>query len=255
MIRVGITGCLGRMGRYLSEEISKTPGCVLAGGTVRASHPQVGQTVDGYLLESSPERLFEKSDVIIDFTTPGSTERHLELARLKKIPLVIGTTGFSDETDQAITQASREIPLVQSPNMSLGINLLMSLVEKTASLLDENFDIEIMETHHRHKKDAPSGTSIKLGKMAASGRKTTLSLPISLDRNHLRQQGEIGFSVSRGGGIPGDHAVSFASEGEVLTLSHRSLTPVIYAQGAIKAAQWLLYQPPGRYGMKEVLGI
>lgn len=255
MVRIGVTGCLGRMGAQLVAAIESTKGCTLAGGTVRPNHPYVGQPFKSIILESDPEKVFQSSQVIIDFTTAGSTEHHLDLAKKYKTPMVIGTTGFSSQTDHAITQASKTISLVQAFNMSVGINLLLNLVEKTSALLDKSYDIEIFEMHHRHKKDAPSGTTIHLGEAAARGRKINLPPKISTDRNHLRQEGEIGFSASRGGGVPGDHAVSFAGEGEVLSLSHRSLTPAIYAQGAVRAALWLLDKTPGRYGMKDVLGI
>lgn len=262
MIKIGVLGCQGRMGRLIVAEILQTSGCLFSSGSVKKQH-LLEKEFETFLksfdkfhsVTSNPEEVFKSSEVIIDFTTVGATIQHLELAQHYKIPLVIGTTGLSKEDDHRITDTAKEIPLLQDFNTSLGHTLMINLVEKMAYILDESYDIEIFEMHHSLKKDAPSGSSLNLGKAVAKGRGIPFLDKINTDRNQLRKRGEIGFSVARGGNVTGDHSVIFAGDKEMITLSHRAFSPALFAQGAVKAAQWLIKQKPGRYQMRDVLAL
>jgi 4-hydroxy-tetrahydrodipicolinate reductase len=240
MIHIGVLGSSGRMGRAILEALDANPRCEL-------SHAGTRNNVDS---------LFKESDVVIDFTSPEALSNHVSLSLNHKKPLVIGTTGLKDNHNGLIMSASSQIPVVIAPNMSIGMTLLSTMVERAASFLDETYDIEIAELHHRHKKDAPSGTSLMLGTAAAKGRGETLKeLACGPDRNGVRKQGAIGFAVQRGGSIFGDHSVRYIGDEEVIELSHRGLSRKSYAKGALRAAEWVIKQKPGQYSMIDVLGL
>ena len=223
------------MGRLLAQELEsgQWPGLSYGGGSVSTD---------------APEAIFEGNDLVIDFTTKAATRAHLEAAiRLKK-PLVIGTTGLDQDDLKRMEEAAKTCPILYSANMSVGVNLLAVLVEQAASRLGEAFDIEIMETHHRNKVDAPSGTALLLGR--ATRREAE-----PIDRNGKRGTGTVGYAVQRGGDVIGEHSVSFFGPGERLELSHRAHDRSLFAKGALRAAQWLIGQPNGLYSMRDVLSL
>jgi 4-hydroxy-tetrahydrodipicolinate reductase len=240
MIHVGVLGSSGRMGQAIVEALKNHPHCTLS----------VSGTRD------NTEQLFKGSDVIIDFTSPEALETHLNLSLDYKKPLVVGTTGLLPPHHQLTSSAAALIPLVVAANMSPGIALLRNFVEKAAHYLNETYDIEITELHHRHKKDAPSGTALLLGQSAAKGRHKILdNLKCDHTQAGERKIGSIGFSVQRGGAIIGDHSVRFMGDEEMLELSHRGLSRAVYAKGALRAAEWVIKQNPGLYSMVDVLGL
>lgn len=253
-MKIGITGCLGRMGQMLVHEIihGNHEAIELAGGSVLTEDEK--KDVEFFATEKADE-LFKASDVIIDFTQPEATENHIALAVQSKIPLVIGTTGLSAAQEEAIAKASQTCPIVYAANMSLGVNLMLALVEKAAKSLDDSWDIEIHETHHHHKIDSPSGTALALGKAAALGRNVSLDNKKSIERSGARQPGDIGFSVQRGGDVAGEHTVSFFGQSERIALTHLANDRAIFARGALHAAQWLHQKAPGLYSMRDVLGL
>lgn len=202
----------------------------------------------GSLSTDAPGKIFETTDLVIDFTTPAATRAHIAAAIQHQKPLVIGTTGLSADDLILIQDASKTCPILYSANMSVGINLLAALVEQASARLGENFDIEIMETHHRNKVDAPSGTALLLGR--ATGREAE-----NLDRSGKRGTGTIGYAVQRGGDVIGEHSVNFFGPGERLELSHRAHDRSLFAKGALRAAQWLKDQPNGLYSMRDVLSL
>jgi 4-hydroxy-tetrahydrodipicolinate reductase len=265
-VRMGVIGCGGRMGRMLLAEIAGAEGCALAGGTAKPGSTHVGADLGelagigriGLNAGNAPGKLIGDSDVIIEFSTPAATASHAALAAEQGTAMVVGTTGLSASQADALRAAAKRIPIVWAANTSLGINLLLGLVEQVAARLGPEWDIEIMEMHHRGKVDAPSGTALALGRAAASGRGTTLDAVAQRGRDGItgaRRSGDIGFASLRGGDAVGDHHVLFAGAGERLELSHRATNRAIYATGAVRAARWVVGRPPGLYGMKEVLGL
>lgn len=241
MTAIGIYGSAGRMGRVIAT-IAADEGASIAGG------------VDA---REDPVPLAHDSDVLVDFSTPAALEAHLAAAVDAGTPIVIGTTGLSATHHTLIDRAAETIAVLQTGNTSLGVTLLGILVQQAAQRLGPEWDIEIVEMHHRHKVDAPSGTALLLGEAAARGRNTTLNEERVDGRAGLvgaRTEGTIGFSSLRGGTVIGDHQVVFAGEGERIELGHRGEDRSIFARGAVKAAMWLAGRPAGRYGMAEVLG-
>lgn len=205
-----------------------------------------------------PQVLAEQADVLIDFSTPEALAANLQAARGAACAIVIGTTGLSPDHLARMCEAAAHVPVLQAANMSLGVNLLAHLVRQTAARLGRNWDIEILEMHHRHKRDAPSGTALLLGEAAAEGRGEPLPALREAPRDgpdSLRADGGIGFAVLRGGSVAGDHQVVFAGDGERLELGHRAESRAVFARGAIEAALWLSGRPAGRYGMTDVLGV
>ncbi|HEX6374511.1 MAG TPA: 4-hydroxy-tetrahydrodipicolinate reductase [Allosphingosinicella sp.] len=197
-------------------------------------------------------------DVFVDFSVPEAVGKHLAQARSARKPLLIGTTGLSADHHRLIDEASAEIPLIYAANTSLGVNLLVHLVRETAARLGEDWDLEIVEMHHRMKADAPSGTALMLGRAAAEGRGVALDAVAERGRDGLtgpREAGRIGFHALRGGSVAGEHLAIFAADGERLELGHRAESREIFARGAIEAALWLLGKPAGRYSMADVLGL
>tara|TARA_R110002095_G_scaffold171206_4_gene148772 strand:- start:1737 stop:2540 length:804 start_codon:yes stop_codon:yes gene_type:complete len=263
---IGVLGANGRMGQELIKAICEDNQTLLKSALVRQGHDLDGKNL-GILTplcadltyESDVSKAFEKSDVILDFTLPKATGAFLEKALERQTPLVIGTTGLSPEDHVLMEKVARTVPVVYGTNMSLGITVLNALVEQTATFLGEDFDIEILEMHHRHKKDAPSGTALTLGDFAARGRGVPFESVASFERHgeaqQARKKGDIGFATLQGGGVAGDHSVLFASEDEVLTLSHRALNRSVFAKGAVRAAKWVVTQEPGLYNMRNVLGL
>ena len=264
--RIGVVGCGGRMGRMLLAEIATSEGCALAGGCATPGSGYVNQDIGelagigrlGISVGDDAEKLIRDSDVVIEFTTPAATATHAAQAAELAKPIVIGTTGLSAEEGAAVREAARKVPIVWAPNMSLGINLLLGVVEEVARRLRPNWDVEIMEMHHRGKVDAPSGTALALGRAVAAGRKVTFEEVQQRGRDGItgpRRTGDIGFVALRGGDAVGDHHVVFAGAGERLALTHRATSRSIYAKGAVEAARWVLGRPPGLYSLKEVLGL
>jgi len=264
--RIGVIGCGGRMGRMLIADIIATEGCYLAGGAVRPGNSSLGQDLGelagigrlGLAATGDARQVLRDSDVAIDFTTPEATVAHAALAAELGRPIVIGTTGLSGQQEAAIRAAAERVPVVWAANTSLGINLLFGLVEQVAARLGPDWDIEIVEMHHRGKVDAPSGTALALGRAAAAARGVAFEEVAQRGRDGItgpRKAGAIGFAALRGGDNIGEHHVIFAGLGERLELVHRATNRAIYAKGAVRAARWLVDRPPGLYGMKEVLGL
>lgn len=261
-VKIGILGCAGRNGRLLLKEVYEDTGCHLVGGIVREGGSGHGEDLGtlagisplGIYAHAQPGVLFEEADVLIDFTNPASTLHHVDLAVEYQKPIVIGTTGFSDEERSIIIQKSDKTPILLASNMTLGIALLSILVEKVAAVLDDAYDIEIIEAHHRYKKDTPSGTSKSLIRAAHRGRKNE-------DKNKFlfhnkpgeREKGSIGVSVVRGGHEVGKHSVYFYGNEETLELTHQVHDRRIFAKGAVRASKWLYGHHPGLYRLKDVL--
>jgi 4-hydroxy-tetrahydrodipicolinate reductase len=265
-LRIGISGCAGRMGRMLIAEVAATPGCTLSGGVDSPASQELGKDIGelagigavGLTAGSDVAALLASSDVVIEFSIPEATLAHVALAAQASRPLVIGTTGLDEKAHQALAAAAKSAPLLWAPNMSLGVNWLLALVEQTAQRLGDDYDIEVLEMHHRHKVDAPSGTALALAKAAADGRKIDLSAKSQRTRDGItgaRKRGDIGFATLRGGDNAGEHRVIFAADGEMIELTHRATSRRVFARGAVAAAQFLAPQKPGLYSMKDVLGI
>ena len=264
--RMGVVGCGGRMGRMLVAEIAAGEGCALAGGCAKPGSGYTNQDIGelagigrlGISVGDDTEKLIGDSDVVIEFTTPAATAIHAAQAAGLGKAMVVGTTGLSAEEGEKVQRAERTVPIVWAPNMSLGINLLLGLVEDVARRLGPDWDVEIMEMHHRGKVDAPSGTALALGGAAAAGREVAFETVQQRGRDGItgpRRSGDIGFAALRGGDAVGDHHVVFAGAGERLELIHRATSRSIYAKGAVQAARWVVGRPPGLYGLKEVLGL
>lgn len=244
------------MGQAIIAEIEATDGMELSGGVERPGHPLCGASLGGdKVIGANAKPIAYLSDVLIDFTSPVALQENLDAALDANIGLVIGTTGLEDEDHAAIDKAARTIPILQAPNMSLGVNVLAMLVEKATRALGEDYDVEIWEMHHRHKVDPPSGTALFLGEAAARGRGRTLAeLRLPDIREGARKRGGIGFAVLRGGSVAGDHRVLLAADGERLELGHVAESRTLFAKGAVTAAKWLASKPAGRYSMKDVVG-
>jgi 4-hydroxy-tetrahydrodipicolinate reductase len=242
MARIGIIGSQGRMGNAIAAAIAEA-GEELSGGIDQGGDP----------LE-----LARASDVLVDFSSPHAREANLDAAIAAGVPIVVGTTGLEERHHWLCDSAGQSIAVLQTGNTSLGVTVLAHLVREAASLLGDDWDIEIVETHHRMKVDAPSGTALLLGEAAAAGRGIRLGDSSERGRDGItgrRAQGAIGFASLRGGTVAGDHAVHFLSDNERLTLSHLAENRAIFAKGAVRAAQWLIGKEPGRYTMPEVLGL
>ena len=265
-LRIGIVGAAGRMGRMVALCAHETDGCVVAGGTEQPGSDAVGRDLGtlagigtlGVAVGDDPAALFAAVDAVIDFTAPAATVAHAALAAQSKTVHIIGTTGLGPDDLAAIERAAQQTAIMRAPNMSLGVNLLMGLAEQVAGALDADYDIEILEMHHRHKVDAPSGTALGLGQAVAAGRGVDLDAVAQRTRDGItgaRRRGDIGFATLRGGDVVGDHAVIFAAPGERIELTHKASSREIYARGAIRAALWACGKPPGLYAMTDVLGI
>jgi 4-hydroxy-tetrahydrodipicolinate reductase len=265
-MRLIVAGAGGRMGRALTRVISETPGAVLAGALEAPGSEMLGKDAgvlaglpaNGILLSGDLWSMSANADGILDFTVPAATIANVAIAAQRGLVHIIGTTGLSVSDDAVIKSVTSRAIVVKSGNMSLGINLLAALVKRVAQSLDENFDIEILEMHHRGKIDAPSGTALMLGEAAAAGRQVALEKHSARGRDGLtgaRRAGDIGFASLRGGTAAGDHSVVFAGPSERITLSHHAEDRVLFAHGALKAALWARGKQPGFYTMADVLGL
>lgn len=261
-----ITGGSGRMGQMLINTVLGSDKCRLVGVIERSGHDWVGQDIGtamggqpvGITVTDDALEAFAKAQAVIDFTAPAATVAFAELAAQARAVHVIGTTGMSDADLAALRAASRHAVIVRAGNMSLGVNLLVKLTQKVAAALDEDFDIEIIEAHHHHKVDAPSGTALMLGEAAAQGRGVHLNDVRDSGRDGLtgaRKRGDIGFAAIRGGDIVGEHDVMFAAPGERIVLRHVATDRAVFARGALKAALWGQDKSPGEYDMMDVLGL
>lgn len=263
---IGIAGAGGRMGRMLLRAVDETPDCRIAGGSVLPGTAELesdlgtlaGLAPLGLKPAADAEALFAASDVVIDFTAPAASVAHAGIAARLGKRLVVGTTGLDAAGRAAIAEQARHTAILIAANMSQGVTLLLSLVEQVARALDESFDIEIVEMHHRMKVDAPSGTALALGEAAAAGRGAPLEkLWIKSRDGHTgpRPSGAIGFATLRGGDVVGEHSVVFAGPGERIEITHKAQSREVFAHGAVRAARWLAERPPGLYDMRDVLGL
>ncbi|TNC10494.1 4-hydroxy-tetrahydrodipicolinate reductase [Methylobacterium terricola] len=265
-MRLVVVGASGRMGRMLIQAVAGTEGCTLSGAIEREGSPVVGQDAGmlaglaplGVPVTDDPLPAFAEADGVLDFTAPAATVFYAELAAQARIVHVVGTTGLSPDDLTKLKAAAFHARIVQSGNMSLGVNLLAGLVRKVAATLGDEFDIEILEMHHRHKVDAPSGTALLLGEAAAEGRGVALEqrkVAVRDGQTGPREPGTIGFATLRGGSVVGEHSVIFAGAGERIELTHRASDRGLFAAGAVKAALWAQPREPGFYGMDDVLGL
>ncbi len=263
-LRVVVTGVTGRMGSLLVKLVRDTAGFVVAGGTERPGTQFIGldlglATKLGALevptCASLDEALAPGADVVIDFTTPEASVAHARTCAAKKVPLVVGSTGFSAEAKASMAEAATAIPLVMSPNMSVGVNLVIEVAAQLAKRLGEDFDVEVLETHHRLKKDAPSGTAVRLAEELARalGRTNEDIRSSRVGQVGERPRKEIGVQALRGGDVVGEHTVFFFGDGERVELTHRASSREQFGRGALRAAKWVVGQQPGLYGMGEVL--
>ncbi|THD66107.1 MAG: 4-hydroxy-tetrahydrodipicolinate reductase [Bradyrhizobium sp.] len=266
-MRLIVAGAGGRMGRALTRVIAETPGVVVTGALEAPGSELLGKdagvlaglpAANGVKLSADLWSLTKEADGILDFTVPGATIANVAIAAERGLVHIIGTTGLSASDDAVIRSVTSRAVVVKSGNMSLGVNLLAALVKRVAQALDEDFDIEILEMHHRAKIDAPSGTALLLGEAAAAGRKIALDQHSARGRDGhtgARKAGDIGFASLRGGTVTGDHTVIFAGAMERIELTHRAEDRTMFAQGAIKAALWARDKKPGFYSMADVLGL
>ena len=258
-MKIGIVGCSGRMGQMLVAAVQANPASVLSGGTERQGSSSIGQKLaEDLVIGADPAHLFAASDAVIDFTSPAATRIHAELAAQHGTALIVGTTGLMAEDEALLQRTALTVPVVYAPNYSVGVTLLSILVERAAAALGEDFDIEIVEMHHRHKVDAPSGTALGLGRAAAKGRDVALDHVWCKARDGqtgARPKGEIGFATLRGGDVVGDHSVIFAGDGERVELTHKASNRSVFAVGAVRAALWTKDRQPGLYSMVDVLGV
>ena len=263
---IAVTGASGRMGQMLIRTIADSKRVHLTGAVERTGHAWIGRDVGeamggaalGVIVTDDALEAFAPSQAIIDFTAPAATIAFARLAAQARAVHVIGTTGFSDDEVEALKPAARHCAQIRAGNMSLGVNLLTMLTEKVARALDEDFDIEIVETHHNQKVDAPSGTALMLGEAAATGRGVALDRVSNRGRDGItgaRTRGDIGFAAIRGGDVVGEHDVIFAAAGERIVLRHIATDRAVFARGALKAALWGQGREPGSYDMLDVLGL
>lgn len=261
-----ITGASGRMGQTLIKAVQASDAMRLVGALERPGHDWVGRDIGvamgeaevGVIVGDDPLVAFANAQAVIDFTAPAATVAHATIAAQARIVHVIGTTGMSDDELAKITAAARHATIIRAGNMTLGVNLLTVLTKKVAAALDDDFDIEIVEAHHHHKVDAPSGTALMLGEAAAEGRGVRLDDVSDRGRDGItgaRKRGDIGFAAIRGGDIAGEHDVIFAAPGERIVLRHIATDRSIFARGALKAALWGQGRDPGAFDMLDVLGL
>jgi 4-hydroxy-tetrahydrodipicolinate reductase len=265
-IAVAVTGCSGRMGRMLIRALDEREDVRLIGATERPGHDWIGRDL-GEAMGGTPRDLqvtddplpvFARAHAVLDFTSPAATVQHAALAAQARLVHVIGTTGLEGDDLARLSAAARHAVIVRAGNMSLGVNLLLGLTRQVAAALDEEFDIEIVEAHHRMKVDAPSGTALMLGEAAAEGRGVALGQVADRGRDGqtgARARGAIGFAALRGGDVVGEHDVVFAGAGERIVLRHVATDRMIFARGALRAALWGQGKKPGQYTMADVLGL
>jgi 4-hydroxy-tetrahydrodipicolinate reductase len=265
MLNIAIAGSSGRMGRALIEAVNQAPDMRLAAALERAGSALLGKDAGelvgapcGTPITDNADSALQGAQALIDFTRPEGTLAHLALCRKHKTNIVIGTTGFTPEQKQMIQDASRDIGIVFAPNMSVGVNIVFKLLEQAAQVLNEGYDIEIIEAHHRHKVDAPSGTALRMGEVVAQALARDLGECAVYGREGVtgeRNPSTIGFATVRGGDIVGDHTVLFAGIGERIEISHKASSRATFAMGALRAARFLAGQGAGLYDMQDVLGL
>ena len=265
MLKVIISGAAGRMGRSLVSGVQESNEFTLFGAIESEGNESLGLDVgelagvgkSGVLLSARDKSLIEQADVMIDFSSPGASISNAEICAAFGTALVIGTTGIDSEQEDGLRRWAKRVPIFMSPNMSLGMSMLYRLVESAVSTLSRDFDVEIFEAHHRGKKDSPSGTALKLGEVVAAAREVDLQDKAIFDRSEdicSRERDSIGFSSVRGGDIAGDHTVILAGDGERLELTHRAHDRRNFVHGALLAARFVCDNPPGLYGMSDLLG-
>jgi 4-hydroxy-tetrahydrodipicolinate reductase len=266
MIKIGVVGAAGRMGSLICKGVINSPDMKLSGALERAEHPNIGKDVgeilglgaQGVRIEGNYTDAFKDCSVIIDFSSPEATLTHLAFSAETGKTMVIGTTGFSSEEKAKIESLSKKVPIVMAPNMSVGVNVMFKVAGILAKLLDDSYDIEIIEAHHKHKKDAPSGTAKGIAEEVAKAKGINLKDCARYERYGMigeRPKGEIGIQTIRAGDIVGEHTLMFVGTGERIELSHKATTRENFANGAIKAAKWVADKKPGIYNMKDVLGL
>lgn len=263
--RIAIAGASGRMGRMLVEAVMNAPDATLAGALDIPTSPAVGIDAAAFLGASSGVAItpdlrqgLANAQYLIDFTRPEGTMEHLRVCRELGVKMIIGTTGFTDEQKAEINDAARDIAIVMAPNMAVGVNVVFKLLAQAAKALKEGYDIEIIEAHHRHKVDAPSGTALKMGEVVAEAVGRDLKECAVYGREGVtgeRDPSTIGFATIRGGDVVGDHTVLFAGIGERIEITHKSSSRATYAQGSLRAVRFLSQQPHGLFGMDDVLGL
>ncbi|MDO5768275.1 MAG: 4-hydroxy-tetrahydrodipicolinate reductase [Psychrobacter sp.] len=264
--KVGIIGAGGRMGRMLIEAVHDNPATTLTAAIERTGSSLLGADAGevagigklGVSLTDNLETALADIEVLIDFSLPDATEQNVELCAQHQVAMVIGTTGLSVEQERKLDKASEQMPLVYAGNYSTGVNLSLKLIEMAAKAFGESADIEVIEAHHKHKVDAPSGTAYMMANAAALGRNQNLEDVAVYGREGQtgeRKQGSIGIHAIRGGEIIGDHTVMFIADGEMIEITHRARVRMTFAAGAVRAAHWVISQPSGRYDMQDVLGI
>lgn len=263
--RIAIAGASGRMGRMLIEAVQNADDAVLAGALDIPGSPALGSDAAAFLGQQSGVAItsdlregLKNAKYLIDFTRPEGTIAHLRVCRELGVNMVIGTTGFSDEQKAEIQDAARDIAIVMAPNMSVGVNVVLKLLAQAAKALNQGYDIEIIEAHHRHKVDAPSGTALKMGEVVAEALGRDLKSCAVYGREGVtgeRDPSTIGFATVRGGDIVGDHTVLFAGTGERIEITHKSSSRATYAQGSLRSVRFLAHQPHGLFGMDDVLGM
>jgi len=263
-MKIGVSAITGKMGLTIAQTVQNNPICELSSGLVRLGNGFCGQDIgqflgyekSGFVITDQLLQFIDSADAIIDFSSPTLSLQLAELCSKQQKILVCGTTGFSSAEKQKLAEFAKNTAIVWSANMSLGVNLLMNLVEQTAKILHDDFDIEVVEMHHNKKVDAPSGTALSLGLAAANGRNVGLNNVANTNRcnaNSARKKGEIGFATLRGGDVVGDHTVIFAGDGERLELTHKASNRYIFASGAVRAAIWASAKSAGFYSMQDVL--
>ena len=266
MIKIAVTGAGGRMGRTLIEAVTGTKGMMLGAATERPDSSLIGTDAgelagigaNGVILSDSLSKVTDDFDVLIDFTAPAASMAHLEICRSRGKFMVIGTTGLSDENKARLQEASSDIGIVFAPNMSVGVNLCLKLLDLAARVMGDEVDIEIVEAHHRHKVDAPSGTALRMGEVVADALGRDLKTCAVYGREgHTgeRDRGIIGFETIRAGDIVGEHTVMFADIGERVEITHKASSRMTFANGAARAAGWIMARGKGLYDMQDVLGL
>lgn len=265
-VGIAVVGASGRMGQMLVHAVDDAPGCHLVGATDRPGHDWIGKDLGeamggaarDLIVTDDPLEVFANAQAVLDFTSPAASIEHATLAAQARLVHVIGTTGFDPQHLEHFTRCAAHAVLVRAGNMSLGVNLLTVLTRQVAAALDADFDIEIVETHHNQKVDAPSGTALMLGEAAAEGRGVLLAHHADRGRDGqtgARRRGDIGFAALRGGDVVGEHDVVFAGAGERIVLRHIATDRLLFARGAVKAALWGQNRKPGEYSMLDVLGL
>ena len=264
-IKIAIVGASGRMGRMIIESTLKDDGVQLVSAIDKPGMPAIGKDAGelvgmpcGVLVTTDVEAGIAKADCVIDFTRPEGTLEHLDICQRHKVAIVIGTTGFDEESKQVIAEAAKSIPVVFAPNMSVGVNVVFKLLDTASRILAEGYDIEIVEAHHRHKIDAPSGTALRMGEVVAQALGRDLKENAIFGREGVtgeRDPSTIGFATVRGGDIVGDHTVMYCGTGERVEISHKAGSRMPYALGSLRAARFLAGRPNGLFDMQDVLGL